>query len=127
MMRQAAGADRSVVDLHAPRFNQKKMYEGRVMKNFFVLFMVTVLCLFSSSSYGRENPVKIIFDSDMALDPEDMNALCLLHAFADEGEAEIIATVACGYETNRASGATIDAINTFYHRPENNIWESLQR
>jgi len=83
-----------------------------------VLLMVVVLCLFSSPSNGQKHPVKVIFDSDMALDSEDMNALCLLHAFADEGEAEIIATVACGYETNRASGATIDAINTFYSRPD---------
>jgi len=86
------------------------------MKKCFILLMV--LCLFSSSSNGQKNPVKVIFDSDMALDSEDMNALCLLHAFADEGQAEIIATVASGYETNRASGATIDAINTFYSRPD---------
>jgi len=88
------------------------------MKKHVVLLTVTVLCLFSFSSYGQKEPVKVILDSDMALDPEDMNALCLLHAFADEGEAEIVATVACGYETNRASGATIDAINTFYGRPD---------
>ncbi len=83
-----------------------------------VTLVVMVLCLFSLSGSGQEGPVKVILDSDMALDCEDMNALCLLHALADEGEAEIVATVACGYETNRASGATIDAINTFYGRPD---------
>ncbi len=81
-------------------------------------FSTLVLFLFLLTCYGQNKPVKVIFDSDMALDSEDMNALCLLHAFADRGEAEIIATVACGYETNRASGATIDAINTFYSRPD---------
>jgi inosine-uridine nucleoside N-ribohydrolase len=62
-------------------------------------------------------PIKVVFDTDMGLDPEDMNALALLHALADNGEAEILATIASGYETNRASAATIDAINTFHNRP----------
>ena len=69
------------------------------------------------SCNAQEKPVKIIFDTDMLTDPEDVNALCLLNAFADEGEAEILACVANGHETNRASGAAIDVVNTFYHRP----------
>ncbi|MFP6584338.1 MAG: hypothetical protein VCD00_17525 [Candidatus Hydrogenedentota bacterium] len=88
------------------------------MKRCSIILATLFVTLISISSNAQNNPVKIIFDSDMALDPEDMNALCLLHAFADAGEAEILATVACGYETNRASGATIDAINTFYGRPD---------
>ena len=88
------------------------------MKNSLSLFVAIGLAIFSLSINAQSDPVKIIFDSDMALDPEDMNALCLLHAFADKGEAEILATIACGYETNRASGATMDAINTFYSRPD---------
>ncbi len=86
------------------------------MKRIFLVFMVFGISLLSC--YAQNTPVKVIFDSDMALDSEDMNALCLLHAFADNGEAEIIATIASGYETNRASAATIDAINTFYSRPD---------
>ncbi|HIA46897.1 MAG TPA: hypothetical protein EYN96_02725 [Candidatus Hydrogenedentes bacterium] len=78
--------------------------------------LVAFLCTLASAPAAE--PVKIIFDSDMALDCEDMNALCLLHALVDKGEAEILATVASGYETNRASGAAIDAINTFYGRPD---------
>jgi hypothetical protein len=54
----------------------------------------------------------------MLTDPEDVNALCLLHAFADRGEAEILACVANGHEHHRASGAVIDVVNTFYHRPD---------
>ncbi|MBE0674623.1 MAG: nucleoside hydrolase [Bacteroidales bacterium] len=80
--------------------------------------VIMVFSLFFLTSNGQIQPVKVIFDSDMALDSEDMNALCLLHALADRGEAEILATIASGYETNRASGATMDAINTFYGRPD---------
>lgn len=86
------------------------------MKKNFTLSLL--LFLFLLTCNGQNSPVKVIFDSDMALDSEDMNALCLLHAFADRGEVEIVATVASGYETNRASAATIDAINTFYSRPD---------
>jgi len=86
------------------------------MKRFILVLMVCGVSLLSA--HAQNTPVKVIFDSDMALDSEDMNALCLLHAFADKGEAEIIATIASGYETNRASAATIDAINTFYGRPD---------
>ena len=54
---------------------------------------------------AQKKPVKIIFDTDMCEDPEDVNALCLLHAFADEGEAEILACVASGHNVSRSSGA----------------------
>ncbi|MCK9316355.1 MAG: nucleoside hydrolase, partial [Verrucomicrobia bacterium] len=36
-------------------------------------------------------PAKIIFDTDMAEDVDDVGALALLHALADAGEAEILA------------------------------------
>lgn len=88
------------------------------MRRNLMFFTSAIITLFSSLGQGQSPPVKIIFDSDMALDCEDMNALCLLHALADNNEAEILATVASGYETNRASGATIDVINTFYGRPD---------
>ena len=86
------------------------------MKKYVLLIMLSVLITFICNAQNK--PVKIIFDTDMLTDPEDVNALCLLHAFADEGEAEILACVANGYEANRASGAAIDVVNTFYHRPD---------
>lgn len=82
------------------------------------LFLIFFSCNSQNLSYdGQKKTVRIIFDTDMLTDPEDVNALCLLHAFADEGEAEILACVANGHEANRASGAAIDVVNTFYHRP----------
>ena len=94
-----------------------------IAKKTCILLMLLILIFLSCnsqnlSSYDREKPVKIIFDTDMLTDPEDVNALCLLNAFADEGEAEILACVANGHEANRASGAAIDVVNTFYHRPD---------
>jgi hypothetical protein len=64
-----------------------------------------------ANSYGQ--PVKIIVDTDMLTDPEDVNALWLLNTLADRGEAEILACVVNGHETNRASGAAVDVVNTW--------------
>ena len=60
-------------------------------------------------------PVKIIFDSDMGPDYDDVGALTLLHAFADSGKAEILATMASNKYDLVAP--CLDVINTYYGRP----------
>lgn len=59
---------------------------------------------------------RVIFDTDMAGDCDDVAALALLHILADRGEVEILATVASNGIS--WSVACVDAINTFYGRPE---------
>jgi purine nucleosidase len=61
-------------------------------------------------------PVKIIFDTDMAGDVDDVGALALLHALANRGEAEILACMISA--PNEFTGPCIDAINTWFGRPE---------
>ena len=62
------------------------------------------------------SPVKIIFDSDMGPDYDDVGALTMLHAFADSGKAEILATMA---SNNYALVAPcLNVINTYYRRPD---------
>jgi hypothetical protein len=68
-----------------------------------------------SPSYAQ--PVRIILDTDMLTDPEDVTALWLLNTLADRGEAEILACVVNSHETNRASGAAVDVVNTWFGRP----------
>lgn len=63
-------------------------------------------------------PAKILFDTDMAGDCDDVGALAVLHALADRGEAEILAVVSNRKEKQNASAAAIDAINTYYGRPD---------
>lgn len=60
--------------------------------------------------------VPIIFDTDMAEDVDDVGALALLHALADRGEARILAVMVCS--RNESVGPCVDAINTWYGRPE---------
>jgi len=58
----------------------------------------------------------VIFDSDFDSDCDDAGALAMLHALADLGEAEIVATMAS--TKNPDSPRAIDAINTWYGRPD---------
>ena len=60
-------------------------------------------------------PVKIIYDTDMESDVDDVGATAMLHALADRGEAEILATIVSS--ANPWSAPCLDAINTFYGRP----------
>lgn len=64
---------------------------------------------------AADPPVKVIFDTDMDSDCDDVGALALLHALADRGEAEILATVVSS--RNEWSPACVAAINGFYGRP----------
>lgn len=57
---------------------------------------------------------RIFFDTDMETDCDDAGALAVLHALADRGECEILATVVSVRDPN--SAATVDAINTYYGR-----------
>ncbi|MBQ0033581.1 MAG: nucleoside hydrolase, partial [bacterium] len=59
-------------------------------------------------------PVKVIFDTDMICDFDDVGALACLHALADAGECEILATVSC--TRGNASVAAIEVINGYYGR-----------
>ncbi|MEW4528457.1 nucleoside hydrolase [Maioricimonas sp. JC845] len=63
-------------------------------------------------------PVRVIFDTDMANDCDDAGALAVLNALADAGEAEILAVVTNRKDSAFASAAAADAINTWYGRPD---------
>jgi hypothetical protein len=60
--------------------------------------------------------VPVIFDADMDSDCDDVAALGVLHALADRGEAEILATISSS--TNPHTPRCMDAVNTYYKRPD---------
>ena len=78
-----------------------------------------VLCcaLFISFISNAQNhkPVAIIFDTDIAPDYDDVGAMAMLHAFADKGEATILATISSNaFET---TVPTLSLLNTYFNRP----------
>jgi len=59
--------------------------------------ILPALLLISTVTFGQ---VPVIFDTDIAPDFDDVGAMALLHAFADKGEVNILATISCNtFET----------------------------
>jgi inosine-uridine nucleoside N-ribohydrolase len=84
------------------------------------LIILSGLCLFLlTSTYAQEKsrkPVNIIFDSDMGPDYDDVGAIAILHALADKGEANILATIASTkYE---GVAGVLNVFNTYFNRPD---------
>jgi len=77
-----------------------------LLTNFYILFF---LCTVNAQ------PVSVIFDSDMGPDYDDVGAITLLHAFADDGKANILATIASTKYDNVA--AVFNVLNTYFKRP----------
>jgi inosine-uridine nucleoside N-ribohydrolase len=84
-----------------------------------IIFLSIFFIFFAGcSNQPKENnsvPVKIIFDTDLGPDYDDVGALAFLHAMADSGKAEILATVASNKQELVAP--SIDVINTYFGRP----------
>lgn len=80
------------------------------------LFLFTMCLLASSFVHAQQEPVLVIFDTDMGPDYDDVGAMALLQAFADRGEAEILATIASTkYE---GVAAVLNVLNTYFKKPD---------
>ena len=89
---------------------KRRMLGGHcVMKKSAVAILGTVAALALGAA-----PVKIIFDTDMITDFDDVGALACLHALADAGECEILATVSS--TRGNASVGAVQVINSYYGR-----------
>ncbi len=62
-------------------------------------------------------PVSVILDTDFAGDVDDAGALAVLHVLADAGDVEILAVMVSDGGPAQSHRA-IDAINTYYGRPD---------
>ena len=84
-----------------------------MVKRIAPLFLL--LLLVSGAVAQKKTPVPLIFDSDMGPDYDDVGAITLLHAFADSGQAKILATIA----STRYEGVAgvFSVLNTYFNRP----------
>lgn len=80
------------------------------MKKYLVLAIMFVAIVTSAQTPS------VIFDSDMGPDYDDVGAIAMLHAFADSGKVEILATVA----STKFEGVAgvFDVLNTYFKRPD---------
>ena len=81
-----------------------------------VLFVAGLAVLIRAGENPEREPVKVIFDTDMYTDFDDAGALACLHALADAGECEILATVSNTRDC--MSVAMCEIINAYYGRPD---------
>merc|ERR1719174_2341561 len=65
-------------------------------------------------STTRAAPVQLIIDTDLGFDVDDVGAIAVAHALADQGKADILAVV-CN-TGNDACIVGVDIVNTYYGR-----------
>ncbi|MEM6468591.1 MAG: nucleoside hydrolase [Planctomycetota bacterium] len=65
---------------------------------------------------NSKRPVRVLFDTDITGDVDDVLALAMLHALADRKECTIEAVTIS--KVNPLAAPFVDAVNTFYGRPD---------
>jgi inosine-uridine nucleoside N-ribohydrolase len=89
------------------------------MRSITIFLLSAIFTLWACTNKSPEKtsaPVKIIFDTDLGPDYDDVGALAFLHAMADSGKAEILATVASN--KHELVVPSISVLNTWFGRPE---------
>lgn len=81
----------------------------------FSICFIFLLFLGCNQQKKEDKPVQIIFDSDISPDYDDVGAIAILHAFADSGLANILATVT----SNKyyLTAPVLEVFNTYFGRP----------
>lgn len=85
------------------------------MKKLFILILLLSGAVFTNISVEAKQPVKIIFDTDMGNDVDDVVALDMLYKYLDMGSVELLGIIS----SKREGGSVkfIDAMNTLYGYP----------
>ena len=79
------------------------------------LLCYCLLSLFFIYAQEMEAPRRVIFDTDMGPDYDDVGAIAILHDYAAKGKANILATMAStNYE---GVAAVMNVLNTYFNRP----------
>lgn len=68
------------------------------------------------SAKGEATPVPLILDTDISSDVDDVGAVAVLHALADQGKADILAMMISSGDP--WSAGCLDALNTYFGRPD---------
>jgi len=90
---------------------------------FFCILLVSCSNIGKTKKHSKEDSlnkystaIPVIFDTDIQGDYDDVGALAMIHAFADNGKIKLLATMA----SNKSPLVvpTIEIINTYFNRPE---------
>jgi inosine-uridine nucleoside N-ribohydrolase len=89
------------------------------MRSITIILFSAIFALWACTNKATEkasDQVRVIFDTDMGPDYDDVGALAFLHAMADSGKAEILATVASN--KHELVVPSISVLNTWFGRPD---------
>lgn len=92
------------------------------MKRFKIFYPLLGLAMLLTGSWSmyelkpKQKKALIIFDTDMGPDYDDVGAIAVLHALANKGECEILATLAS--DAHPSIAPTIALFNQYFGRPE---------
>ncbi len=84
-----------------------------------ILFLITLLTFALPTicvAADNAEPERVIFDTDITGDVDDVLTLAMLHSLADRGQCELLAVTIS--KINPLTGPFTDAVNTFYGRPD---------
>ncbi len=86
------------------------------MKVILLLFMpFFIIGCQPDSQIGETAKVNLILDTDIGPDYDDVGAMALMHALADSGEVNIIATISSNMD--QYTVPCIEVINSYFNRP----------
>lgn len=77
--------------------------------------LVILFCGIALDCFGSE-PVKLIFDTDIGNDVDDVQAMAVIHSLQSRGACELLAVTIT--KDSELAAPFVDLINTFYHRGE---------
>lgn len=83
-----------------------------------ILFLAVLLASWLPTvafANDKPEPERVIFDTDITGDVDDVLTLAMLHSLADRGHCELLAITIS--KINPLTGPFTDAVNTFYGRP----------
>lgn len=73
-----------------------------------------ILLILGASLHAQ--PVKLIFDTDMGNDVDDLMALCMIHSLQKRGACELLGVTIT--KDHPQAAAFVDAVNTFFGHPD---------
>src|SRR5579883_2571005 len=80
------------------------------------LALLAVIAVAFTGTAPAAEPVKLIFDTDIGNDVDDVLALGMIHALQSRGACELLAVTVT--KDHELAGPFVDAVNTFYGRPK---------
>ncbi len=84
-----------------------------MLRMFFALVVSAAIA--GSGTARAADPVRLIFDTDIGNDVDDVLALGMIHALVSRGACDLIAVTVT--KDHELAGPFADAVNTFYGRP----------